>query len=110
MENFASQIVNTGVEAMLCGLFGSLLAQAIKLMLNTIIKRKLDFRVLTTTGGMPSSHSAGVCALSTIIGIITGFTSPVFAVNVCVYVWASVSPFLALIVSGILISSNNLQL
>ncbi len=82
MENFASQIVNTGVEAMLGGLFGSLLAQAVKLMLNTIIKRKLDFRVLTTTGGMPSSHSAGVCALSTIIGIITGFTSPIFAVSV----------------------------
>ena len=82
MENFASQIVNTGVEAMLCGLFGSLLAQAIKLMLNTIIKRKLDFRVLTTTGGMPSSHSAGVMGLATSVGLIDGFDSVLFAMSV----------------------------
>lgn len=82
MENFSSQIVNTGVEAMLGGLFASLLAQAIKLILNTIIKRRLDFRVLTTTGGMPSSHSAGVVSLSTLIGIMTGFDSPIFAVSI----------------------------
>lgn len=81
MENLMSKIVNTGIEALVAGMLASLLAQGIKLMLDALINRRLDFRVLTTTGGMPSSHSAGVVSLSTVIGIITGFTSPIFAVS-----------------------------
>lgn len=81
MENLGEQIVNTGLEALLAGFFAAIIAQAIKLMLDALINKRIDFRVLTTTGGMPSSHSAGVVALSTIIGIITGFTSPIFAVS-----------------------------
>ena len=82
MENFAAKIINTGIEAICAGLFAAILAQAIKLMLDAIFNKRIDFRVLTTTGGMPSSHSAGVVALSTIIGIISGFTSPMFAVSI----------------------------
>lgn len=37
-----------------------------------------------STGGMPSSHSAAVAALTTGVGIIEGVTSTVFAVS-CVF-------------------------
>ena len=42
--------------------------------------RKVDFQVLATTGGMPSSHTAGVVSLSTTVGIICGFDSIEFAI------------------------------
>ena len=51
-------------------------------MTDIIIHKRFDFRVLTTTGGMPSSHSAGVVGLTTTIGIIGGWTSLEFAVSV----------------------------
>lgn len=82
MENFAAKIVNTGLEAIIAALLAAIIAQSIKLLLTALVHKKLDFRVLTTTGGMPSSHAASVIALSTIIGIITGFTSPLFAVSI----------------------------
>ena len=41
----------------------------------------MDFEYLSTTGGMPSSHSAGVCALTTSVGLIAGFNSVMFAVS-----------------------------
>lgn len=82
MENFAAKIVNTGLEAIIAALLAAIIAQSIKLLLTGLVHKKLDFRVLTTTGGMPSSHAASVIALSTIIGIITGFTSPLFAVSI----------------------------
>ena len=54
------------------------LAQGFK-MLNYYIKNhKINFRLLVGTGGMPSSHSAFVCALATSIGYESGWTSSVF--------------------------------
>ena len=47
-----------------------------------IIKRKIDVRLFTTTGGMPSSHSAGVMGLSTAVGLINGFHSIEFAISI----------------------------
>lgn len=41
----------------------------------------LDFHVLFSTGGMPSSHSAMVVSLATAIGIDHGFGSPFFAIS-----------------------------
>ena len=81
MENLAGKIVNTGMEAILAGLLAAFLAQVIKLILDIIINKRVDFRIFTTTGGMPSSHSAGVVALSISIGIMSGFMSPIFAVS-----------------------------
>jgi len=47
-----------------------------------IWKRKVDLRLFTTTGGMPSSHAAGVMGLSTTVGLICGFSSIEFAMAV----------------------------
>lgn len=40
----------------------------------------MDWSLLTSTGGMPSSHSAAVTSVATAVGIETGFDSPTFAV------------------------------
>ncbi|MBR1977228.1 divergent PAP2 family protein [bacterium] len=73
-------IFNTGYEAILSGVLAAFLAQVVKVFVHLIVRRKLNFKMLTTTGGMPSSHSAGVLALSTSIGLIDGFSSTAFAV------------------------------
>ncbi|MEK4566076.1 divergent PAP2 family protein [Alkalihalobacillus sp. FSL R5-0424] len=54
-------------------------AQFIKIPLAFIATRKLNFELFTSTGGMPSSHSAAVTALSTAVAIELGLDSPVFA-------------------------------
>lgn len=74
------EIVNTGYEALCCGIIAAFLAQVIKFCLFTIRNRKINFKIFTTTGGMPSSHSAGVMGLSTSAGIIAGFDSLIFAI------------------------------
>ncbi|MBR1942471.1 divergent PAP2 family protein [bacterium] len=68
------------MEALVAGCLAAVVAQILKFLLNIIVNRKIDFRVFTTTGGMPSSHSAGVVALSFSIGIMSGFMSQIFAV------------------------------
>jgi uncharacterized protein len=55
-------------------------AQALKLIIHLVQTGKIDFRLLVGTGGMPSSHTASVTALTTSIGLTTGFTSPIFLV------------------------------
>lgn len=56
-------------------------AQFVKVPIQFIATRRLDWSLLTSTGGMPSSHSAAVTALSTGIALETGLDSPVFAVS-----------------------------
>ena len=75
-----SNISNTGLEALLVAVFSAFLAQLIKFFIFTIKTKKVNFKTFTTTGGMPSSHSAGVTALAVSIGLIDGFTSTTFAV------------------------------
>ena len=55
-------------------------AQVLKLLISIAVYRKFDITYLTTGGGMPSSHSALVCATVVSCGISAGFDSPVFAV------------------------------
>ena len=56
------------------------LAQLIKFLLTLLVCRdELNMKVLLSSGGMPSSHSATVCALSTSVAICEGLSSPLFA-------------------------------
>ena len=75
-----SQIFGTGYEVIFVAFSGIITAQLIKCILHLIIKRNLDLRLFTTTGGMPSSHSAGVMGLSTAVGLIKSFSSIEFAI------------------------------
>ena len=58
-------------------------AQTLKVLFFFAAKRKFDFRLFVGTGGMPSSHTASVTALTTCIGLTTGWNSPVFMVALC---------------------------
>jgi hypothetical protein len=60
------------------------LAQIIKIPLDYIRTRKLNWRLILTTGGMPSSHSALVTACSYGIGLREGFDSALFALSIAV--------------------------
>ncbi|MEG0764638.1 MAG: divergent PAP2 family protein [Pseudoflavonifractor sp.] len=56
------------------------IAQALKIVTVLVTKRKLDWRYIWASGGMPSSHSAFVCACATTTGVLYGYASPLFAV------------------------------
>ena len=58
-----------------------LIAQILKVTIDLLSNRKIDFRRLVSAGGMPSSHSAFVVALSTSVGFTQGFDSALFAVS-----------------------------
>lgn len=73
---------NNGLEVIFNGVFAAIVAQVLKLVGYLIKHKKFNFKILTTTGGMPSSHSAGVIGLATTAGLIEGFTSVIFAVAV----------------------------
>jgi acid phosphatase family membrane protein YuiD len=53
-------------------------ASLIKMMLFYFSQKRFDFRLLVGTGGMPSSHSAFVASLATVMGIETSWDSPLF--------------------------------
>ena len=72
--------LNTSYEVITNGIEAALVAQLLKFIGHFIKTRKIDFQVLATTGGMPSSHTAGVISLSTTAGLICGFESIEFAV------------------------------
>lgn len=57
-----------------------LIAQALKVTLGVIREKKFDFRWFVGTGGMPSSHAAGVSCLATAVGLEYGFDSVYFAI------------------------------
>jgi len=66
------------------GVAASLLAQLVKPFTYWLSSRKLDWRKMLSTGGMPSSHSALICAIATGVGIDHGFDSAYFAIATAV--------------------------
>ena len=51
------------------------------LLFDLIINRKFDFKRLIGAGGMPSSHSAIVTSITTMLGRYEGVNSSIFAVS-----------------------------
>lgn len=72
-------IQNTGIEVIIAGFASTFIAQLIKFVSHLVTHKKVDFKILTRTGGMPSSHSGGVISTAVTIGLIEGFTSTIFA-------------------------------
>jgi len=56
-----------------------IIAQSLKVVFGVIVEHKFNFKWFIGTGGMPSSHAAGVTALATTCGIHLGFNSVSFA-------------------------------
>nr|WP_133580308.1 divergent PAP2 family protein [Aureibacillus halotolerans] len=65
-------------------LFSILFAQVVKVPIEFVTSRKISIALVTSTGGMPSSHSAAVTALATGVGLVEGFGSTYFAIS-CVF-------------------------
>lgn len=61
-------------------IFSWALAQVLKFIVVLISKRKLDWRYIWTSGGMPSSHSSFVCTCASSVGYLYGWSSPMFAI------------------------------
>lgn len=56
------------------------IAQSLKIIINVIRHKKLDLRLIVSSGGMPSSHTSTVIAMATKVGILEGVTSTFFAI------------------------------
>ncbi len=56
--------------------------QLFKVIWDLVVTHKFNFKRILGAGGMPSSHSAVVTALATMIGKSQGLTSPIFALSV----------------------------
>ncbi|MAH21283.1 MAG: hypothetical protein CMO12_00530 [Thaumarchaeota archaeon] len=57
------------------------IAQLIKVFITLMREKRLDLWFLLKSGGMPSSHTALVCALATTVAIIDGLNSITFAIT-----------------------------
>ncbi|MDY0408775.1 divergent PAP2 family protein [Virgibacillus soli] len=74
-------LLNFPLWAALCAI---VFAQTIKIPIHYAMSREFKPELAFSTGGMPSSHSAAVTALTTGIGILEGFQSSVFALA-CIF-------------------------
>ncbi len=73
-EIFTNKFVYIPVLLWLC-------IQTSKVIVDLIKNKKFNFKRVFGAGGMPSSHSAVVCALAMLIGKEYGFGSGIFAVS-----------------------------
>ena len=58
-----------------------LIAQLIKIIIDLVKNKTIDIRLITSSGGMPSSHSSFVTSLATSVGLTKGFDSVDFAIT-----------------------------
>ena len=79
MNSFSRILDN---KALAIALVSWTIAQAAKVIIDISINKKFDLKRLVGSGGMPSSHSAFVMALSTGIGKLQGWNSPLFAIAI----------------------------
>ena len=70
----------TAIEVLGNAFAAAVVAQVLKVLYFLCVHKKFNFKVLTTTGGMPSSHSATVIALSMTVGYNLGMNSIPFAI------------------------------
>ena len=75
-----SELLNN--QLLFWSLISCVTAQLLKIIFNLLSKGELRFGIVFQTGGMPSSHSALISALSAGIGWQLGFDNPLFALSV----------------------------
>eukprot|EP00899_Mesostigma_viride_P020609 jgi/Mesvir1/2854/Mv13941-RA.1 len=67
-------------QAFVCAFYAWLIAQVLKVFTTAYKEGRLDFRVLVSSGGMPSSHSSLCMAITSCVAITQGLSSTLFAV------------------------------
>lgn len=78
--NILSQIVVNKV--LVIPIAAWFVAQALKTIVQALREKRLNLRYMLSAGGMPSAHSALVCALATTTGILYGVDSGIFAISI----------------------------
>ena len=78
MNNFQGFIQNKYVYVPLLLWF---FIQLFKVIYDLITTKKFNFKRILGAGGMPSSHSAIVTSLATLVGKYQGVDTPIFAVS-----------------------------
>ena len=68
-------------QILIAALVAWAIAQGAKAILYTIVNREFKFERLVGSGGMPSSHAATVCAMSTAVALQFGLASFEFAIS-----------------------------
>lgn len=77
MQDFEGILHN---QVLIVSLLACFTAQGLKALTELVRHGKLNLRVLVSTGGMPSAHSALVGALATGVGLQRGWNSNEFAI------------------------------
>lgn len=72
--------MNSIPVALILSLAVQVFCQIIKTVGYSVKEKRVNLHYLISAGGMPSSHTAFVSALTTSIGVSSGITSEVFAV------------------------------
>lgn len=81
MDNFMTFIQNKYIYIPFFLWFG---IQLFKLIYDLVTTKKFNFKRIMGAGGMPSSHSAVVAGITTLIGKYEGIGSPIFALSLVV--------------------------
>lgn len=81
MDFIQEMLHNTVFIAAVMGWF---VAQLIKMIIHCLITGKLVWERMIGSGGMPSSHSATVCAMATATGALYGGDSTEFAIVIII--------------------------
>lgn len=81
MDNFMTFIQNKYIYIPFFLWFG---IQLFKLIYDLVTTKKFNFKRIMGAGGMPSSHSAVVAGITTLIGKYEGVGSPIFALSLTV--------------------------
>ena len=69
----------TGNLVLDLGISAWFFAQLIKVLFEVALQHRLNWRTMVSSGGMPSSHSAFVCAMAAGIAQQYGLDNPLFA-------------------------------
>lgn len=67
-------------EVLICALVSWLIAQTLKIPTYMIVEKKFNWKRLFGSGGMPSSHTSFVVALTLMTGFVHGFGTVAFAI------------------------------
>ena len=67
-------------KPLMCALSAWTLAQILKFFLYSFIEKKVNWRRLWGSGGMPSSHTSFTLSLAISIGLSEGFNTTLFAI------------------------------
>ena len=84
LENSESIVAQLGRNRIFIATATSwLFAQLLKVLIGVLRDQRFNFKWLTSSGGMPSSHAALSMCLTASIGLYYGFDSGLFAMALC---------------------------